>query len=411
MSQALTFSYTAIDTGGARKSGVIEAASKEAAIAQLAAGGRFVTEIKEGGGASATAASASAQVFGNRRPPSRQELSLFSRRMADLATAGLPLDRVLQVVGEQSESLVLRDVAEEALADVRAGMPVSHALAKHPRYFPEVYTQTLRAGEASGQFGEVAGRLADFQETEVARRSQIVGALVYPGVLASTAIFVVIFLLTFVIPKLSGLFKDMGNDLPVTTRMLLDSTDFITKNWILCIGMIVGIVVLFRLWVATPGGAYTRDRLLLHAPLVGPVVRKATISRFARVLGTLVYGGVPILEALEIAGLSAGNRVFHVSAQTVEQEVRAGRPIAEAMRDAGAFPPVLTHMVAIGEETGDLPKMLGRVADSLDFEVDTGMRRLVSLVEPVIVLSMGTFVGFVVLSVLLPIYEAQNLVK
>jgi type II secretory pathway component PulF len=154
-----------------------------------------------------------------------------------------------------------------------------------------------------------------------------------------------------------------------------------------------------------------RDRLLLRAPLIGPVVTKATISRFARVLGTLVYGGVSILEALEIAGLSAGNRVFYKNALVVEEEVRAGRPIAEAMADTGAFPPVLTHMVAIGEETGDLPTMLGRVSDSLDFEVDTGMRRLVSLVEPAIVLGMGTFVGFVVLSVLLPIFQAQELIK
>jgi len=203
----------------------------------------------------------------------------------------------------------------------------------------------------------------------------------------------------------------MGGDLPVTTRILLGSTEWITKNWVVVVAGIVGAVVLSRLYLSTPGGVLARDRFLLSAPILGPVVRKATISRFARVLGTLVYGGVPILEALEIAGLSAGNQVFHRSAQEVEREVRAGRPIAAAMRDAGAFPPVLTHMVAIGEETGDLPKMLGRVSDSLDFEVDTGMRRLVALVEPAIVLTMGTFVGFVVLSVLLPIFEAQNLVK
>jgi type II secretory pathway component PulF len=145
--------------------------------------------------------------------------------------------------------------------------------------------------------------------------------------------------------------------------------------------------------------------------VLGPVITKGTVSRFSRVLGTLVHGGVPILEALEIAGLSASNRVFQRSAHAVEEEVRAGRPIAEAMRDAGAFPPVLTHMVAVGEETGELSKMLGRVSDSLDFEVDTGVRRLVALVEPIIVLTLGTFVGFVVLSVLLPIFEAQNLVK
>jgi type II secretory pathway component PulF len=331
--------------------------------------------------------------------------------MADLATAGLPLDRVLQVVAEQSESGVLKRICEEALVDVRSGMPVSQALAKHPRYFNSVFTQTLRAGEASGQFGEVATRLADYQELEVTRRGQIVSALVYPTLLATTATGVIVFLMTFVLPRMAGVFQGMGNDLPLTTKMLLASSDFITKNWLILIVVIGGAVVGLRTWFATPAGAEARDRFFLHAPIVGSVIQKATVSRFARVLGTLVYGGVPILEALQIAGMSANNRVFLKSAEIVQEEVRTGRPIAEAMRDAGGFPPVLTHMVAVGEETGDVPKMLSRVADSLDFEVDTGMRRLVALVEPIIVLTMGTVVGFVVLSVLLPIYQAQNLVK
>ncbi|HVK06210.1 MAG TPA: type II secretion system F family protein [Armatimonadaceae bacterium] len=403
----LTFAYTALDAAGARRSGVIEAESSEAAVALLGADGRFVLEIRP----HAAKTGADRPTAGRRKPPSKQELALFTRRLADLSAAGLPLDRVLQVVAEQSESATLKGIAEDALADVRSGTPVSQALAKYPKFFPDVFTQTLRAGEASGQFAEVAGRLADFQETEVARRSQVVSALIYPSVLALTAVFVVVFLLAFVVPRLSGVFEDLGDDLPITTKILLGGTDFVTKNWILVVGGIVGAIVAARAWAITPAGAEAKDRFILNAPVIGPVITKATISRFARVLGTLVYGGVPILEALEIAGLSAGNRVFQRSAQEVEGEVRAGRPIAEAMRDTGSFPPVLTHMVAIGEETGDLPRMLERVSRSLDFEVDTGMRRLVSLVEPVIVLSMGAFVGFVVLSVLLPIFQAQQVVK
>jgi type IV pilus assembly protein PilC len=406
---AQAWAYVALDAAGAKKNGVIEAETKDAAVAQLGAEGRFVLEIRPQG--SGGAAAAVQRTGGRRRPPSRQEIALFTRRMADLSGAGLPLDRVLQVVSEQSESLALRDVAEDALNDVRGGMPVSQALAKSPKLFPPVFTQTLRAGEASGQFAEVAGKLADFQEKEVTRRSQIVSALVYPSLLATTAVGVVIFLLTFVVPRLSGIFKDLGNDLPITTKILLGSTDFVTQNWVLVVGALIGTIIGIRAWMMTNAGAEARDRFLLKAPVIGPVITKATISRFARVLGTLVYGGVPILEALEIAGLSAGNRVFQKSADVVADEVRAGRPIAEAMRDTGAFPPVLTYMVAIGEETGDLPKMLERVSDSLDFEVDTGMRRLVSLVEPTIVLSMGAFVGFVVLSVLLPIFQAQEVVK
>jgi len=400
-----TFAYVAMDTSGKRRNGIVEAANKDAAVAQLSTEGRFVLEIKE----EAVRKSASAAIKSHRIHPT--DIALFTRRMADLVDAGLPLDRVLQVVSEQSESGMLQEIAEKSLAEVRAGKPVSEALASYPKVFSPVYSQTLRAGEASGQFADVANRLADFQEMEVARKSQVVSSLVYPAVLSVTAISIVIFLITFVIPKLSDVFKDLGGSLPLNTVILLGVSNFVISNAIPIIGTIIAIIFAYRLWVATPGGATARDAILLKLPVAGPVFRKATVSRFSRVLGTLVFGGVPILEALEIAGLSAGNRVYKAAADQVAIDVREGKPIAQAMRDAGAFPPVLIHMVAIGEETGDLPKMLGRVADSMDFEVDTGLRRLTALAEPVIVLVMGSFVAFVVLSVLLPILQVNNLVK
>lgn len=404
-----TFAYTLLEPSGKKRQGMLDAASKDAAMAQLNAQG-FVLDVAE------RAASAGNRLSGGAERKrggkvGRAELALFSRRLSDLAQAGLPLDRVLQVVAEQSESQTLTQVSEDALNDVRTGTPVSAALAKFPKLFPEVFTSTLAAGEASGQFGEVAARLADFQEKEVQRRSQISSALVYPGVLLFTAVSVVVFLLAFVVPKLSEVFKDMGDDLPVTTVILLASADFLSQRWYIVLGSIVAAVLGYRAWVSTEAGADTRDLLLLRLPAVGKVVEKATISRFARVLGTLVYGGVPILEGLQLAGLAAGNRQFKKSAIKVQNDVRDGRPIAEAMRDTGVFPPVLTHMVAIGEETGDLPKMLGRVSDSLDFEVDNNLRRVTALVEPIIVLGMGGFVGFVVLSILLPIFNAQNTIK
>ncbi len=402
-----TFRYSAYDAAGSRVSGAVEAADREAAIARLMAEGRFVTEIS----AASKRSGADEPGAGRRGRVSKADLALFTRRLADLSAAGLPLDRALQVVAEQSESAKLTEVAEQALEDVRSGLAVSQALEKHSRLFPDVYTQTLRAGEASGQFPDVASRLADFQEKEVARRSQIVSALIYPGVLTLTAVFVVIFLLTFVIPRLADVFKDLGDDLPVTTKLLLASTGFLTSNVLYLLAGMAAAVVAYRAWVATDLGALARDRAVLSAPVVGKVIQKAVVSRFARVLGTLVYGGVPILEGLRLAGLSSGNRLFQARSEDVANLVREGRSIAGAMREVGTFPPVLTHMVAIGEETGDLSKMLGRVSDSLDFEVDNGMRRLTALVEPVIVLAMGGFVGFVVLSVLLPIFQAQNLVK
>ena len=405
----MTFSYTALEASGKKKTGFVDAHNREAAIAAVAAEGRYVVEIAEQAASRQGPSSHSETKKGGK--VSRSEIALFTRRMADLASAGLPLDRVLSVVAEQSESQTLSDVAEQALVEVQSGTPISEALAKHPKLFNEVFTQTLRAGEASGQFAEVSGQLAEFQEMEVQRRSQITSALVYPGILGATAVFVIIFLLTFVVPRMSGIFKSMGDSLPVTTKILLAVTGFLTGNGLLIVGSLVGIVIAYKLYTATDAGATQRDQFFLHAPILGPVIRKATVSRFARVLGTLVYGGVPILMALEIAGMAAGNRVFRKSAIIVENDVREGRRIADAMRDAGAFPPVLTHMIAVGEETGDLPKMLNRVSDSLDFEVDNGMRRLTAMVEPIIVLVMGSFVGFVVISVLLPIFSANETVK
>ena len=235
--------------------------------------------------------------------------------------------------------------------------------------------------------------------------------MIYPAVLTFTAVGVVIFLLTFVVPRLTIIFEKNKDTLPGSTKLLMALTDFLMHNGV---ALIIGIVLAFfgyKAYVATAPGAYMRDKILLNMPMVGPIIRKGVVSRYARVLGTLVYGGVPILEAIKLAGLASGNKVFNVTSNTVMDDVREGVPIATAMKDTGVFPPVLTHMIAIGEETGELDKMLTRVSDSLDFEVEQGLRRVTSALEPMIVLVMGGFVAFVVLAVMLPIFEAQNLVK
>lgn len=399
-----SFSYVAFEDSGRRLKGTIDAADLDSAIAAMSATGVHVVEMEE----SAKTAAAPAM---RRRKASRADLALFTRRLADLAMAGLPLDRALQVAGEQSDNPTLVAITEEAIRDVHAGVPISEALAKYPHLFNNVFTMTLRAGEASGQFPSVASRLAEFQQLEVRRRSQITAALVYPCILGASAIGVIAFLMLFVVPRLSGVFKDLGSDLPLTTVFLLRSSDFMQSNGIAILIGILAAVFLWRSWSATESGAIFIDRWKMHLPLVGKVMSKAVVSRYARVLGTLVYGGVPILESLEIAGAASGNRVFEATSRKVQNEVREGRRIADAMKDAGGFSSILVQMVSVGEETGDLPLMLGRVAETLDFEVDNGMQKLTTLVEPLIVLTMGAFVGFVVLSVLIPVYQAQDLVK
>ncbi len=397
-----TFSYVAFEDSGRRRTGVVDASDVDAAMATVAATGIHVLEIKESTASKNAAAPKRARV-------TRADLALFTRRLADLASAGLPLDRALQVAGEQSDNATLAAVTQEAIQDVRAGLPISEALAKHPKLFPNVFTMTLRAGEASGQFPEVASRLAEFQQLEVRRRSQIVASLIYPCILAITAAVVIAFLVLFIVPRLSSVFNDLGDSLPITTTILINTSEFLAHNLIAILVSIFAAIALYRGWIATVSGAMQRDRYLLTAPMLGKVVSKAVVSRFARVLGTLLYGGVPILESLRIAGAATGNRVFEASSNKVQQDVREGRRIADAMQDSEAFPSILVQMVSVGEETGDLPKMLNRVSETLDFEVDNGMQKLTAIAEPLIVLVMGAFVGFVVISILLPIYQAQDL--
>lgn len=404
-----TFSYEAVDVSGKRRNGVIEAASEKLAIDLVKADGRHVIKITEAKKTSEKSRTHDGEKKRNRS--GRSELALYTRRMADLASAGLPLDRVLQVLAEQSETIPLANASAAALEEVRGGTSVSDAMAMHPKIFPNVYTQTLKAGEASGQFSDSAQRLADLLENEVARRSQVISALVYPGVLTATAVGVVVFLLTFVIPKLQVVFTGLGDNLPGSTKLLLAITNFITGNGVAIIVSFVVAFFAYKGYVATPAGAFARDKMLMNLPMGGPIVKKAVVSRYARVLGTLIHGGVPILDALQLAGLASGNKVFEKTSELVRQDVQEGIGIAPAMKDTGVFPPVLTHMVAIGEETGDLPHMLTRVSDSLDFEVEHSLQRLTTALEPIIVLFMGGFVAFVVISVMLPIFEAQSLVK
>lgn len=399
-----SYTYVAYEDSGRRLNGTIEAADADAAASSLAAQGVHLlelTERREVGGASGR----------TKKKVSRADLALFTRRLADLAAAGLPLDRALRVAGEHADNETLAEITEGALQDVHAGLPISEALGKHPKLFPPVFTMTLRAGEASGQFAQVARRLADFQQLEIRRRSQITAALVYPTILACSAVGVIAFMVLFVVPKLSSVFNSLGDDLPITTKALLHTSDFIAAHWIQLFVGIAAVVVLTRAWLATDAGARARDRFILNAPILGKVASKAIASRYSRVLGTLVYGGVPILESLDIAGAAAGNRIFEEGGQHVQDQVREGRRIADAMRESEAFSSLMVQMVSVGEETGDLPTMLGRVSETLDFEVDNGVQKLTAMVEPFIVLFMGAFVGFVVLSILLPVYQAQELVK
>lgn len=401
------FRYSALDPLGQTHTGEIQAADLREATNRLRDSGYFPTEL-------VPVEEKPVEIIlqrGRRRRIGRQELTIFTRQLSDLIGAGMPLDRCLTVLIEQSDNPAFQELLGQVQAEIRGGSPLSTALAQFPRIFPEMYTNMLRAGEASGQLPEVLARLADFLEREAVRRSQVISALTYPAVLLGVAVLAVTFLLTFVIPRLSQVFEDLGGALPLPTQILLAVTGFIGYYWWLIALALASGYFFLRFYARTETGARQLDALFLRLPIAGPIITKIVISRFARSFGTMLAGGVPLLEALEIAGTASGNRVVLSAVRELIESARRGEALNVGMRQTGRFPPVLVHMTAVGEETGDLPRMLSRVSDSMDFEVDATLRRLTSMLEPAIVLTVGGFVGFVVLSILLPIFQANTLVR
>lgn len=418
------FSYIALDRDGKSSSGTVTARDNGDAAVKIRALGVFPTTISVGGKTGPTAASktpttnaAAAKsasitqksVFAKKI--SRIQVLLFTREMADLLDAGLPIDRAFSVLIDQTDSEVLRAMLTNMQGDIRAGQPLSEALTKYPREFPALYANMVRAGEISGQLSSVMARLADFLEKESVRRSQIMAALTYPMVLISVAVLAVTFLLTFVIPKLKDVFNGMGNALPLPTLILLGTSGFLMTYWWEILGGVIALVFGVRFYLKTEIGARSFDALRLKVPMFGALTLKIVSARLMRTLGTLLGGGVPILDAMDIAASALGNQIATERVLEARGGVRQGETLHQSIGSVGLFPPLVRHMTAVGEETGRLPLMLLRTAETLDFEVDNTMRKLTSLVEPLVVLLMGGFVGFVVLSILLPIFNANDIVK
>jgi type II secretion system protein F len=426
------FTYEALDRSGKPTTGTVSARDSSDAAVKVRALGVFPTRIGTGGGKAATngaeghtarnGKSSAAAVSGDKavgdgaantsgKKIGRLLILLFTREMADLLDAGLPMDRAFSVLIEQTDNEQLRAMLMMMQGDIRAGQPLSDALRKFPREFPSLYTNMVHAGEVSGQLAGVMTRLADFMEKEQVRRSQVMAALSYPMVLVGVAVSAVVFLLTFIIPKLSGVFKDLGNELPLPTVLLLGLSNFIVHYYWMILLVIGGTVFAVRNWLRTEQGHRIFDDVRMKLPYFGVLAQKIVAARLARTLGTLLAGGVPILESLDITASALGNVVATEALLEARSGVRQGEMLNEAMNKTGTFLPVVKHMTAVGEETGRLPAMLLRTADTLDFEVDNTMRRLTSLVEPLIVVVMGAFVGFVVLSILLPIFKVNQLAK
>jgi type II secretion system protein F len=395
------FRYVALDRGGKTVTGEIAAENPEEVKHRLRDMGYFPSRVGE-----------AAQV--SLGPPKRMrrgrgvtgsDVVVITRQLADMTAARLPMFRSLSVLVEQADRATLRDLLETIRTDVREGHPLSEALQRHPRHFPDLYVNMVRAGEASGHLEAVLLRLAEFLEKSMRRRSQVISALLYPAVLITVAVSAVAFIIGFLIPKLSVLFEELEQALPLITRVLLSVANALSATWWILAIAIAVVVIGIRWYARTEAGKTSLDLLYLRLPLLGPIWHKMAVSRLAHTLGTMLSGGVPILAALEISGNALANRPLSRAVEAVREEVREGTSIAVALERAAVFPPLLVHMAGVGEETGQLPEMMTKVADSLDFEVDSTLGRLSTLLEPIIIIVMGVIVGFIVLAVLLPIFQ------
>jgi len=401
------FAYKALDARGAQAAGEIEGDSKAAVAAALRSRGLTVldlNEVKQGWG--------QIQLGGRIKP---KDLTVFSRQFATMVNSGLSMLRCLYVLEEQTPNKKLSAVIGEVRSDVEAGISLSDALEKHPKVFSKLYVSMVRAGELGGILDEVLNRLATQLEKDDSIRRAVKSAMVYPMLIGSFAIIVLLGMVLFLIPIFANMYKELGNaKLPFLTRIMMGiSNAMLTFPWnIVIVAVIIGAIYGLLRLKRTDRGTHVWDKFKLHIPMgIGEIIRKLAVARFSRTLGTLITSGVPILQAIEITGKAAGNVVIEDAMVDVQQSVKEGQSITAPLEKVSVFPAMVTQMIAVGEETGSLDAMLGKIADFYEDEVNAAVKSLTSILEPILMLFVGAMVGTVVISMYLPIFNMMNIVK
>jgi type IV pilus assembly protein PilC len=385
------------------QNGEIEASDRSAAVGELRRRAILVTKIAE--------KSAPRVTFKFGGKVSDKEMAIFTRQFSTMIDAGLPLVQCLNILAEQSDSKTLRSVTGQVARNVEAGSTLADALRRHPRTFDDLFTNLVEVGEAGGILDVVLQRLSAYIEKAAALKRKVKAAMVYPSAIIGVAIMVVIFMLTFVIPTFAQMFKDLGADLPLPTKVVLWLSTFVRTYILLIIAGLIGCVLALRSYYRTENGRATIDALMLKLPIFGTLVRKVAVARFTRTLGTLVQSGVPILDGLRITARTAGNKVVEKAVLQCRAAVTEGKTLADPLRTSGVFPPMVTQMISVGEQTGALDAMLSKIADFYDDEVDTAVSTLTSLLEPIMIVFLGVVVGGLVVAMYLPIFKLVTLVK
>ncbi|MEZ5276173.1 MAG: type II secretion system F family protein [Opitutaceae bacterium] len=411
------FTFTAIDTGGRERTGLLEAPTAELASSQIKSMGLFPTRLVEDAEDPGTKRknpgfSRNGSVAAKRKKPivigkpvNLKGLTIFTRQLSILLESGLPLLRGLEVLGKQEKKPAFKAVIEELSDNIRSGNTFSEGLERNPKVFNRLYVNMVRAGEAGGVLDVVLERLSRFMEKAEKIKGKVRAAMVYPIIVLLVAVGILIGLLIFVVPKFQMIFDDMlkGASLPVLTQIVMDTSDWVKGNFMLTIGGAVGFYLLFKLGRRTRPGAFATDWALLNLPPLGELFRKASVSRFARTFGTLLSSGVPILQALQITRDTIGNTILMQAIDDVHDRVKEGEGISGPLEATRVFPVMVTSMIEVGEETGQLHEMLNRIADTYDEEVDNAVAGLTSIIEPVMIVMMALVVGVIVIALFLPI--------
>ncbi|MBI3805072.1 MAG: type II secretion system inner membrane protein GspF [Nitrospirae bacterium] len=402
------YEYKGLDLQGKNKAGVVDADNPRMARAKLRKSGIFPVEIAQ---TQQAATGLSKPVFTFSERVALPETAVMTRQLSTLLSAGISLMEALGALTEQVEKPVAKKIWIDVREGVKEGVSFADALARHPKVFSPLYRQMVRAGEASGTLDRILVRLADHLENQVRLRNKLFSILTYPALMLVVSALILVFLISFVVPRVTAIFADLNQALPLPTVILLGLSNFLRSYGWLLIGLGVIIGMMYRRHLRTAGCREQYDRFILRVPLVGRVARMVAISRFTRTLATLLASGVPLLISLEIVQQVVGNKVLEEAIQGARGNIREGQSIADPLKRSGLFPPLVTHMIAIGEKSGELEGMLQKVSEAYDNEVETVVTGMTSLLAPLMILGMGAVVLFIVLAILLPIFEVSQIVK
>jgi len=332
-------------------------------------------------------------------------ISRFTRQFATMIGAGLPMVQCLEILSQQMESAELRRVVGEIKESVQAGTTLSEALARHKKVFDDLYVNMVDAGEIGGALDTILVRLAIYREKADALVRKVKGALIYPAVVMTVAIGVTFIMLTYIVPVFAKMFSGLGAELPAPTQFILSLSAFIRGNILTGVVLLVLLIIAYKFYSRTDKGRYNIDYLKLRIPLIGDLIRKSSIARFSRTLGTLISSGVSILDALDITARASGNRVIHDAIKKSVLSIAEGETITQPLKQCGVFPPMVTQMISVGEKTGGLDEMLSKIADFYDEEVDAAVAALTSVIEPVIIVFMGVVIGGILIAMYLPMFD------